>query len=485
MKTRISKAYRRNEHVGWKKTVGGREWFLGYGTSPADEAKSIQLAEVLEATWRLAKAAGATELSQTDFEAAKSLLSIRPRRLPDSETTPAIIAAIAAVGAEPTTVCPPQPALMAPPAPAPVSAPNVGRWLYAAIDEFVSTTKRSLKADLSNSDHVCNTCERILRARDGIQDLPLESLRRKELDDWLLTIRNLPSKLNGQPLSPPTIRNMASAVRAALTKFAEWEWWTPPILWEKAFKNYSIKKLQSPTERKRRRMRPPTHSVDEKRVLWHLGLPFDRAMMALADWAGHTQTEIATLTFDDIQDDGSEMYIDRDRNKTGVRGRWWIPPEAAAVIRDVVSKTPRDPSINPKGLAFLTPQHMPLVHRAPQNKHARSDYVGSNRWAALLLAGRSYGVRHISFKYMRKGMSQCIRDEWGKELSRTFLAHAEEDIQDENYTRPLLSKVETALRAMYVEWKGMFEPIHRADWPDLMERLGGNGKAVGARTLVT
>ncbi len=89
--------------------------------------------------------------------------------------------------------------------------------------------------------------------------------------------------------------------------------------------------------------------------MWHLGLPFDRAMMALADWAGHTQMEIGTLTFDEIQNTNGEMFIDRDRNKTGVHGRWWIPPEPAAAVRKVVSATTRDPKIYPYGLAFLTP----------------------------------------------------------------------------------------------------------------------------------
>jgi hypothetical protein len=79
MKTRVSKAYRGKEHIGWKKTVAGREWFLGYGTSPAHEAKAIALAEVLEAKWKLAKASGRTQLTQTDFEEAKELIASRPR----------------------------------------------------------------------------------------------------------------------------------------------------------------------------------------------------------------------------------------------------------------------------------------------------------------------------------------------------------------------------------------------------------------------
>jgi hypothetical protein len=61
-KTRVSKAYRGGEHVGFKKTVGGREWFLVYGISPADEARAISLAEVLDAKWKLTKASGGIEL---------------------------------------------------------------------------------------------------------------------------------------------------------------------------------------------------------------------------------------------------------------------------------------------------------------------------------------------------------------------------------------------------------------------------------------
>lgn len=471
MKTRISKAYRGEQHIGWKKTVGGREWFLGYGTSPADEAKAIRLAEVLEAKWKLIRASGGDELSQTDFEEAKDLVAGQPRWTSARESLRLTVSAPDPLPA------PVRPAAAMATAEAPRSAVVVAdpqsprHWLYACIDEFVATTKRSLKADGSNGDHVFNTCERILRARDAISDFPLDQLRRKELDDWLQAICGLLSKLTGKPLGAVTIRNIVAGVRAALIKFTEWEWWTPPTLWEKAFKGYSIKKLQSPAERKRRRKRPPAHSVDEKRVLWHLALPLDRAMMALADWAGHTQTEIATLTFDEIKEVKGEMYIDRDRNKTGVHGRWWIPPEAAAAIRKVVNTTPRDPKINPNGLAFLTPQNLPLVHRADKNKRSRSDYVGSNRWSGLLRAARHYGVRHISFKFMRKGMAQLIRDRWGREVSRTFLAHADEDVQDESYTRASLEKVEWAVRQLYPELQGMFEAVTAASWQELREKL--------------
>jgi len=323
---------------------------------------------------------------------------------------------------------------------------------------------------MSNRDQVCNIRDRILRAREAIEDTPLDVIDRKRLDDWLSDIRHLKSKINGQPLAAATVRNIVGAVRMAMTRFVEWQWWTPSPLWEKAFQPYSIKKLQTLNEKKRKKKRPPSHSVAEKRILWHLAHDFSKAMMAMADWAGHTQKEISTLTFDEIKDENGELYIDRDRNKTGVHGRWWIPKEAADVIRRVVSRTPRDPRINPDGLAFLTPRRQPLVHRSNTDRHTRSDYVGPE-WNSLLHAATHYRVRHISFKFMRKGTSQFIRDKFDKEVSKTFLAHADEDVQDESYTRACLMKVERAVRTFYIEMKPMFTPIRFEEWEALQREI--------------
>lgn len=462
MATRISKAFRGKKHVGWKKTIGGREWFLGYGITPAAESQAKELAEVLDAKWKLAKVAGRTQLSASDLDEAKALLSGQPLWASAKQDVKSLVqiadqtAAAELPGshnhAVQTTTCLP-------------------RWLFAAIEEFTSSIRPLIKPDLSNADHIINTIERINRARDAVKDMPLDALRQKQIEDWLAGIRNLPSKQTGRPLSATTIRNLATAVKAGLAKFSKWEWWQPPPDWRDAFKGYTIKKLSTTSERRKRRKRPPIHSVAEKRLIWHLAMDFEKAVIALADWAGHTQKEIATLLFEDIQDDGRGMYVDRDRNKTGVNGRWWIPPEAAHYIRKVIAQTPRDPAINPNGLAFLTPANFPLVHRAAGGKQSRSDYVGSCIWSRILRASKAYDVQHISFKGLRKATSQVIRDKRGKEVSRTFLAHADEDIQDEHYTQASIEKVQHVIREIYQEWKSMFTPIQVNDWPEVRRQI--------------
>src|SRR4051812_34721058 len=79
-KTRVSKAYRGKDHIGWKKTVAGRSWFLCYGVSPSDEALAIRIATALEAKWQLIKLSGGTELTEADLHEAKELVSGHPLR---------------------------------------------------------------------------------------------------------------------------------------------------------------------------------------------------------------------------------------------------------------------------------------------------------------------------------------------------------------------------------------------------------------------
>lgn len=455
MKMQVSKAYKGKEHVGFKKTVAGHEWFLIWGTTAAHELVAIRIAIALEAKAQLAKLTGERTLTKADFNEA---VAIAEGRVPPRDRCDLPAEAVVQ-----STV----------PASSPIAPAEKGDgWLFEGLDQVVAWLKDERKPDGSDSDHILNNIDRINRARDATEDIQLSNFRRRELGRWLQGLKKLINKRDGvSPLQPVTIRNHATAIRFALKKLAAWEFWTPPPLWEEEFEGYTIKKLETPSQRDKRRKKRPRHTVTEKRVLWHVATDFGKAMMALSDWAGHTQKEIATLKFSDFRHTESGLFIDRCRNKTGVRGRWWIPPEAAEVILRVIARTPRDPAVNPQGLAFLTSRGMPLVHRRDGGKRTRSDYVGGNLWRTLLYAAKPYGVRWISFKYARKGMSQRIRNLAGKEVSRTFLAHADEDVQDESYTRASIRKVEHVVRKLYPKLKGMFERIKANDWQSVIETL--------------
>ena len=201
-----------------------------------------------KAKWYLTKLSGGTHLSETDYEDAKAIALGQPIRSP-----------------QPISFPPPPPVAEPIPAPLMAAAPSsqpVRRWLHASIDEFISHMLKSLDPSMSNGDHIINTRDRVMRALEAQADIPLEMLERKELDEWILAIKQLKSKCDGKSLGPATVRkNLTGAVRLALTKFVEWKWWTPPPLWENAFNPYTIKKLETPAQRKRRRKRPSTHNV--------------------------------------------------------------------------------------------------------------------------------------------------------------------------------------------------------------------------------
>ncbi len=104
-------------------------------------------------------------------------------------------------------------------------------------------------------------------------------------------------------------------------------------------------------------------AVLEARIQWQISTAVLKTLLGIGLGYGQTQTEIATLEFVDFVDaDGNpvnfkthtgEMRIDRLRHKTGVIGRWWVPPELVPIICEVVARTTRDVKKNPHELAIL------------------------------------------------------------------------------------------------------------------------------------
>src|SRR5687767_5647252 len=89
MKMHVSKAYRCDKHIGFKKTIAKRAWFLIYGTTAACEAKAIAIATACEAKWQLLKLSGRTEFTDSDFEEAKRIAMGQPDVAETSPPPPA------------------------------------------------------------------------------------------------------------------------------------------------------------------------------------------------------------------------------------------------------------------------------------------------------------------------------------------------------------------------------------------------------------
>ena len=123
-------------------------------------------------------------------------------------------------------------------------------------------------------------------------------------------------------------------------------------------------------------------------------------------------------------------------------------------------------------LAFRTRTGVRLIH---PTKKGKSDSV-AQLWRKLIQNCHNiYGVQKLSFKYLRKTLSQAIRDKMGLESAKMFCAHAIQDVQDQNYTKGNFEQVIKVIREeIYPVWKIMFD---KADLQKLAEEFEAKEKA--------
>jgi hypothetical protein len=64
----------------------------------------------------------------------------------------------------------------------------------------------------------------------------------------------------------------------------------------------------------------------------------------------------------------------------------------------------------------------------------------------------------MSFKTLRKGSSQAVRDKLRREYAQLFCAQVQDTVADEHYNRASFDKLEACVRELYNGgWRKMFE----------------------------
>ena len=432
--------HRKGRHwVGFKKFVGGRNFHLG-----PDRNRAERIARTLIAKWKELRQGGndwTDELVRACFAVADQPSAPTPA----TDSHPAASVPLSAV---------------APPAPSP-PMPAGGMTLYEAIDRYKAHERQRSDSNRVEVSTANSNRDRIDRAKRGIADMPLSKFRREELDGWIAYWTGRPILLTGRKGSATFASNICRVIHYFLDYCDVHEFWTPCRRWEDAFKRTSERTLMTALEKKQKGAGFPKLTLHEVQIIWKCCVPDMQALFGLALWCGHTQKELATIMLDDFIEKNGELYLDRNRNKTGVHGVWWIPPEVAVLVRKRVRSTPKDAKRNPKRLAFLTIDGMPLVHGTATDKQTRSDSVAL-AWRTVRREVTAYGVRDLSFKYLRKTSAQLVRDRLGRDYAQLFCAQVQTSVQDQNYTHPLFDRLEACVRDIYAEWKRMFEPVNLA-----------------------
>ena len=421
--------------AGYKKYVYGRLFHLG-----SDKDFAIRFATALVAKADLLKLSGG---SWTDpiIEECRSLAK---GLSPDPTTT--------------TTSAPSVPVVSVKAPEPPVDPLTV----HEAIKKFLEAEELRVRANQIGRDHYVTRRDFMNHAKAAIaQDVMLISLTLSDLKRWTSHFMSRPVSLHTKK---SISANYASGVVKAIRSFVDWcdaeGHFFAPRRWTDAFKGASAKKLMTLMEKKKTATKFPTLSLRDAQILWQISFTSNaRTMLGLGLWCGMTQKEIATCLVDDFTEVDGQMYCEKFRNKTGVLGRWWLPAEVAKEIRTWLDRTKKlTPTQNPQGLAFLThgERPMPLIHFGVDGTKNKSDAVRCV-WQRLMAETKEYGVPHLSFKYLRKTLSQEVRNHLGAEYAVAFCSHSPRDIQTQAYTKPDLAKLEQTMKAViYPVWQQMF-----------------------------
>jgi hypothetical protein len=336
---------------------------------------------------------------------------------------------------------------------------------YSAIEMFLSEQKtRQIQGKIGISRYT-HLAERLQTVKRFVVDAPLKTFDRNKLkpiiDHWL----NRPiSKSTGKKLSA----NYVKFIIDDLEIFFRWAYedaqiWDGFKFWQKLF-SVEGSDLLTENERREAKKGKKFFTIDELTTLYANATPRMRLFICLSLNCGFGQTEIATLHKDDLKlndgfarkyiDDANPdkgtvatepSYIERNRHKTGVQGRWRLWEETAEQLRIITGKFAHikeddmrlveakfndeikdrrtEKPTDTDGLAIVTAKGFPLVHYSDNGQKTDSIRLA---WAKLLDHANVRGkIRNgLSFYSLRRTALQTVRQFKGLETSKVFAAHA-------------------------------------------------------------
>lgn len=299
------------------------------------------------------------------------------------------------------------------------SPADAGPTLYGAITAFVTHLKGK-----RTSDKHKHRAKQVLEVnlKHVRQDCPLSDIDFVWIDSLCDHFKGRPAnQKDGQPLSPTTVKNILTYLRLFFvwlddTSYGKWE---APRKLLKPFK-VRIDDLKTPKELRE------IKQIDQFDMatlvkLYKAGSDHQRSIMLMALFTGATQQELAVMEKSEFDFDAGTLT--HHRNKTGVKGVYWLPPELVTLLKADFAKRPNDP------LAYRTAEGNALVTFIDGRQ--TSDAVRQS-WDDLRDAAEIPDA--LSFKYLRKYLADWMTEHAGEEMGQTALSHAPQTVLGRNYT---------------------------------------------------
>ena len=309
-------------------------------------------------------------------------------------------------------------------APAVVDAPVASPTLYAAIRAYLD----ALKAKRISDVHRWRAEQVLERSLKGVRaDMPIAKVDFAWIDALCDHFKSRPTsqKKNKagrrQPISAETVKTTLSYLRRFFvwiddTGFGGWE---APRKLTKPF-SVRIDDLRTPAEtRASKAIRQ--FDVPTLVKIYRAGSDYQKAIILCALFTAGTQKELAVLEKDEFDLDAG--VLSHFRNKTGVEGRFWLPPELVTLLRVEFRKHRKMP------LAFYTTHKSPLV--TFKDGKLASDAV-RQMWDDLRVKAEVPDA--LSFKFVRKFAGDWMLRHGGEAMGQVALSHAPTTVLARHYS---------------------------------------------------
>jgi hypothetical protein len=265
----------------------------------------------------------------------------------------------------------------------------------------------------------------------------------KLVDFW----KARPLMKNGNPIAPDTVLNTLRTCRTFFTWADDttWSGWEGPRKLTRPFA-CERKDLMTASE-VRASATIEQFTVADLAKLYKAGNDRDRVIMLTALFSAGTQMELSVMTKAEFDLDAGTL--DHYRNKTSIRGLFWLPPELVKLLRAEFKQHPSKP------LAFYTREGNALVTFEGDKKLSDSVLLLWNR-----LRIKAEFTEALPFKYLRKFAGDYATRAGGEALGQAMLSHAPTSVLGKHYSSARdFDALQVAQRQMHAEFTaaGMFD----------------------------
>lgn len=350
-------------------------------------------------------------------------------------------------------------------------APAVSDGLHAAWDAFADAVQ-SQPLSYKHKDSIHASIVALKRYQ---ADVPLKQVDYAFLEQLTALIKSRPlsrkkCKAAGkrQPIKPYTVKRLLQHLRQATAwlhrqrESNRFGGWRAPSDWQELF-NLQLTRTMTKAERDRAADGPEQIKLDEIANLYRTGIGnncqarMHRAWFLTALFAGLGQMELASIRREEF--DLDRATLTHRRNKTGVQGVYWLPPELVTILRKLFE----GPRPEDGGLAFCTRKGQPIVTR-------ESDAVRQafDDWRQRCVdEGKPVGLR-VTFYGLRRFFGDYATRIRGESVGDAALAHTAKTVRGRHYSGYRdFQRVREAGEKLHAELKaaGMFEPLDGSPSP--------------------